>query len=71
MPYEPYYLANKRVPRYDTSFLGYGNDKTGQCYELWRAGIAYKVCVCVFGERKRERAREREKERKGERERDG
>ena len=29
MPYEPYYVANKRIPRYDVSFLGYGNDKTG------------------------------------------
>ncbi len=59
MPYEPYYVANKRVPRYDASFLGYGNDKTGQCYELWRAGIAYKVCVC---ERERERKRGRERD---------
>jgi|LauGreDrversion2_3_1035106.scaffolds.fasta_scaffold1287354_1 hypothetical protein len=46
MPYEPYYVANKRIPRYNVTFLGYGNDKTEQCYEVWRAGI--KVCLmCV------------------------
>jgi len=48
MPYEPYYVANKRIPRYDVNFLGYGNDKTGQCYEVWKAGIKYKVLHFAF-----------------------
>ena len=48
MPYEPYYLANKRVPRYDAAFLGYGNDKTGQCYEVSRAGFKFKVLPFAF-----------------------
>ena len=29
MPYEPYYVADKGVPRYSNEFSGYGNDKTG------------------------------------------
>jgi len=25
-----------------------GNDKTGQCYEVWRAGIVFKVLPFAF-----------------------
>jgi hypothetical protein len=48
MPYEPYYVANKRIPRYNATFVGYGNDKTSQCYELWRAGFRYVVLPYAF-----------------------
>lgn len=37
-PYEPYFMAPKGVPRYDVTFVGYGNDKTEQTFELNEAG---------------------------------
>jgi hypothetical protein len=48
MPYEPYFVTNKRVPRYDTRFLGYGNDKTEHCREIFAAKIKYKVLPDAF-----------------------
>ena len=48
MPYEPYFVTNKRVPRYDTRFLGYGNDKTEHCREIFTAKIKYKVLPDAF-----------------------
>jgi hypothetical protein len=48
MPYEPYFVANKSVPRYDTRFVGYGNDKTGQCLEVHAAGMRYRVLPRAF-----------------------
>ena len=48
MPYEPYFVTNKRVPRYDPTFVGYGNDKTGQCYEVAAAGMKYLVLPQSF-----------------------
>uniref|UniRef100_A0A7S4PPK2 Glycosyltransferase family 18 catalytic domain-containing protein n=1 Tax=Guillardia theta TaxID=55529 RepID=A0A7S4PPK2_GUITH len=48
MPYEPYYVANKRIPRYESAFVGYGNDKTGQCYEVWRSRMKYKILPDCF-----------------------
>ena len=43
MPYEPYFVTNKRVPRYDTGFLGYGNDKTEHCLEVYKARMEFLV----------------------------
>jgi hypothetical protein len=48
MPYEPYYVASKRVPRYSGEFAGYGNDKTGQCYEIFMSGMAFIVLPEAF-----------------------
>lgn len=48
MPYEPYYVASKRLPRYDASFVGYGNDKTEQCLELFVAKVKFKVLPEAF-----------------------
>ena len=48
MPYEPYFVTNKRVPRYDTGFLGYGNDKTEHCREIFVAKMKYKVLPDAF-----------------------
>ena len=52
MPYEPCFVANKRVPRYDTGFLGYGNsDKEEQCDDSGGpappTGVGY--CWAPFG----------------------
>ena len=48
MPYEPYFVTNKRVPRYDAGFLGYGNDKTEHCREIFAAKIKYMVLPEAF-----------------------
>ena len=48
MPYEPYFVTNKRVPRYDTSFVGYGNDKTQHCREIYAARMKFLVLPSAF-----------------------
>ena len=48
MPYEPYFVTNKRVPRYDAGFLGYGNDKTEHCREIFAAKMKYLVLPDAF-----------------------
>jgi len=42
--YEPYYVGKMPLPLYDETFVGYGQDKVEQVYEL----AAHKVpCLCV------------------------
>mmetsp|Transcript_27576 Transcript_27576/g.65702 ORF Transcript_27576/g.65702 Transcript_27576/m.65702 type:complete len:566 (+) Transcript_27576:91-1788(+) len=48
MPFEPYFVAQKGVVRYDVNFLGYGNDKTEHCYEVWKSGMKYIVLPFAF-----------------------
>ena len=46
--YEPYFVANKRVPRYDASFVGYGDDKVQHCGEIHVSNMTYKVLPEAF-----------------------
>ena len=41
-------MTNKQVPRYETGFLGYGNDKTEHCWDIFVAKIQYKVLPDAF-----------------------
>lgn len=48
LPYEPYFCADKRAPRYSNEFAGYGNDKTGHVFEIARSGYEFMVLPGAF-----------------------
>jgi hypothetical protein len=42
---------------------GSGDGKDDIKWDLWRAQVPWRMCVCVWRERERERERDRERER--------
>jgi hypothetical protein len=48
-PYEPYVVVRRAtVPRYDTRYVGYGNDKVQHAISMGKAGFKFKVVPEAF-----------------------
>lgn len=47
--FEPYYIAPaSKVPAFDEGFIGWGNDKRSQCFQMASEGFQYVVLSSVF-----------------------
>ncbi|CAD7077698.1 unnamed protein product [Hermetia illucens] len=46
--YEPFYVADDKVPPHDERFIGYGFTRNSQVYEMFVAGYTFKVLSPIF-----------------------